>query len=193
MYGVLHAGGDTNCEDTETNLYATFDDQNDNGGKTNWERLKTMVKETCGRHVFGFKWPHGDGGSGYVSGVLEGGQVWPPISGIQFNDTILMGDGTPNQDFREFVHEGQDMVLTAVPGANSLFVRWEQYGLNTPYGNCPCYGSSNPVCRMDYDEVGYYDVDTSFDASGCYAVFGPYEEPPVSSSSSEESSSSEGV
>jgi hypothetical protein len=188
VVGILSSGseGNEHCGDETVAFYSAFDHSNYTDDKTNWTRVNELVKTTCGVNAMGFKAPQSIG-QGYVVGSLSSPQEWPPIENdLQFNDAIFMGDSTPNQDFREFIHEGQDMVLNAIPSPGSYFMRWEQYGINTPYGNCPCYGSSNPVCIMEYDQVGYYDEDTSLDVSTCLAKFGIE----GSSSSSSTSSSS---
>lgn len=180
IFGVLATGNAALCKDVTLNKFSAFDDTNAQGGKTNWLRVNEMIKTTCGKMIVGDKDEMGSTGQGKVIGQLSPVHEWPPVEGDDFDSNIACGDGTPDIDCREFMHEPETMTLTAIPAVGSRFVGWvERDGQAVGYGDCPCHGSASQTCVVPYDQVGYYDTETSFDMSGCFAVFELDPVPPV--------------
>lgn len=161
-YGVASGASPTSCNAATFVYYTVIDDNRilPNGDSTKkW--IDTNVALVCAARLNSFINPTNGGA---VTGTLVGATFTSEDNTIIDGD-IACGVGT-DDDCTEMVHDGESITLTATPDTGYHFVRWQD-----KINECPCDGSTDPECLVEFDDMGTYTEEVSIDVSDCEAVF----------------------
>jgi uncharacterized membrane protein YgcG len=106
--------------------------------------------------------------------TITGTAVRPNVyQELEANGRINMVSSQTQSDGAENIHEGMSISLSATLEPGYEFVQWEGPDMEgaakdgTKRNLCPCNGSTNPVCTLTYDNIGYYDEFSSIDEATC--------------------------
>jgi hypothetical protein len=155
------------CEAPVVARYTGLEKDAVTGTDSNHDWLVKTIEKTCAKKADTKTEPGGtDQKRGKVEGNISPGQSY--LEGDLLDDDVACGDDPSWSDCTELVHHGQTLTLTAVEtDPDWVFEQWENGA------DCPCDGSSNPVCALSYAAIGRYDASTSDDDSLCVARFVP--------------------
>lgn len=166
LYGVLSVGeGHSTCKSITGNKFTAFNSSPVIPG--NYERVLQAIAETCNKTIH-----FGVSGSGTVTGTMLTSE--PRFAdNVALNHEISCNPLNPNAiDCSEYIHAPETLNVQAVPDGDWEFFRWD-----TTVYSCKC--DTNPdenvrepaTCSIPYAHVGYYTPQSSYDFSGCRAVF----------------------
>jgi hypothetical protein len=170
VYGIVSgAGGNPYFFGYDKDYFYVGVDQYADGGtkKNNNEWLRKYADFICTKSVHVYP----KTGVASINGSTLRSYLYPEI---EANGRINFVPSNSNSDGIELIHEGMTISLSATLEPGFSFVQWEGTIITgtdrTERNLCPCNGSTNPVCTLNYEDIGIYDQVNSIDEAQCSVV-----------------------